>query len=212
MTLIPFPPANDVGSLRGVRRIASGEPAAGRGVPDALAQERRNMGMTRYPEAFVPTLSAEAREAFKLFNPAAFWIGGNLDGAQPKSFADQRGSWPIRFGVTQVWKFNAAEKKLCDAFFERGLLLRYWCRFDAGALESWAAAEQLQVRAIKALEPQLGPALNNFEALCPDVTLAGLNAVVLEEARGLGIDVLSCRDLAAHLESVVRIGNGMGER
>lgn len=204
------PPANDIGHGTGGRLPARGVASSQQKSPDAPDQSRKLMGMTRYPEAFVPTLSVEARDAFKAFNPAAFWIGGNLDGAQPKSFSDQRGSWPIRFGVTQVWKFNAAEKKLCDAFFERGLLLRYWCRFDAGALKSWSAAERLQVAAIKALEPHFAPALNNFEALDPDVTLDGLNAVVTDAARGLGIEVLTCRELADHLESLVRIAHGVG--
>ena len=167
---------------------------------------RKGMGMTRYPEAFVPRLSPEAADVFGVMNPSAFWIGGNLDGVQPVKFGDNRGRWPVRFGVTSKWKFDRAEKNLTDAFNARGLLLRYWVAFDAGHRRSWAAAERLHVAVYHALAPVMDKALSNYVALDPDVTLDGLDREVRAAALGLSLPLATDRDLAAHLEMVARVG------
>lgn len=196
------PPANDEGAPR--------EPAGSRN-GGRLAPERAALGMTRYPEVYIPHLTPDAQSAFKTFNPSAFWIGGNLDGEQPTRFGgDNQGAWPLRTGVTQQWRFDKGDKKLIDAYFARGLLLRYWCNFDTGHQISYRAANSLEYAFHKRVERHASPALSNFLSVEAGVLLSDLNLMVTDAASGLGIEVTSCRDLAGHLEAIARIGGGMG--
>lgn len=141
-------------------------------------------------------------------SPTALWIAGNLAGEQPRFWGDNKGGWPVLFGLTQKWDWNRAEKikaGLQDAYYERDLLARYW-------FNTYEEADRVQCAFYQGMRSNFEDALGKYLSFDPEVRLPAIDSAIRGHAASMRFEIWNDKEFLEHLTWLLAAARAYAQR